>query len=567
MNKRIGMLAAAIAAGLLAGCGGGSGNGVEPPPANVALALLQAQVDHPDVATQIAPINHLGALSVPAGAPTAPTEDNVCPEAIDVTSTLSISTAQLQTDYETKFCQLNAKHGVTLDSPKCRANIAYIKQQSGTGHFDLLAKPIQKNPLGVTGVDFKVINYTTKVALPEGEKAFDVSGGLMLPQGIPGSKVKGVVTYFHGTTFNKCMVGSNYIKNGETRLLAEVFASQGYIVVIPDYVGQGKDWKSVHPYVLYPQVTAKTAVDMLAAVAPKIRTQYQLDASAKLKLFSTGYSEGGAYSVWLTIFLNDQPATLDALYQLKHSVGMEGAYSTSKVTKGFLFDDVTTTGGNTYNIQTQGITNVVKPLLGADALLSYATYQQRGDVGSVFYSPFYALVCSSPLPEIACYVDWKKADMATAFAQPNYNAAVPILSAAMNKSANGATYPGPLEMIYSSKNSANSLVSATFLSHAGQAQLDAALKAADANLSRLPDRAVSITSLDQDSVVTPNNYKALQAAYPNKIRDAYFIPASALQVVSPVSYYFQKHPAYVDVDHFQMLIYGFLYALNTFNQF
>jgi hypothetical protein len=78
---------------------------------------------------------------------------------------------------------------------------------------------------------------------------------------------------------------------------------------------------------------------------------------------------------------------------------------------------------------------------------------------------------------------------------------------------------------------------------------------------------VSIISLDKDSVVTPNNYTALLAAYPSKIRYAWLLPESNLQVVSPFSYYIGSKPIYVNVDHMQALIFEFLYALNIFNQY
>ncbi len=83
----------------------------------------------------------------------------------------------------------------------------------------------------------------------------------------------------------------------------------------------------------------------------------------------------------------------------------------------------------------------------------------------------------------------------------------------------------------------------------------------------MPDNSVSIISLDKDSVVTPNNYAALLAAYPSKIRYAYLMPESRLQVVSPLSYYIGKKPVYVNVDHMQALAFEFLYALNIFNQY
>lgn len=548
----------------LAGCGGGS-DSVSSPSQNTQTAINNALIENPDLATQIgaAPAEPSAQLSSRMAASPGDTP-NKCPAFADK----FISIADLQANYQTQFCQLDSSHGVTMQSPQCQANIQFIKQQSGTGNFDLEANPIVNNSAGVTGVTFKPVTYTTQVDLPQGQQTFNVSGGLLLPQ-VTGEKIRGVVTYFHATTFNKCIVGSNYDYNPETQLVAEVFASQGYIVVIPDYVGQGVDWQNVHPYVLYPKVSAKTAVDMLAAVAPIIQQQYGFSSSNKLNLFSAGYSEGGAYSLWFSSFLNDQPNLLNSLYSLKHSVGMEGAYQLSTVTKGYLFDNVSEVTPDTYNIQTQVLTNMVKPLLSADAFLSYATYEVDGDVGSVFNTSFYNLEiqCSSVVPPKLCNLVQGNKNMSQVFAQKDTNAAGPIFVSALGKSANQATYPSYLNILISSKNTVDSLVSPTLLSPAGQTMLDTALRAADVNLANLQDKAVSIISLDKDSVVTPNNYKNLLANYPTKILDAYWIPAQKIQVVSPVSYYIGKTPQYVNTDHMHALIYEFLYALNTFNKY
>jgi len=81
-----------------------------------------------------------------------------------------------------------------------------------------------------------------------------------------------------------------------------------------------------------------------------------------LNLFTVGYSEGGAYSLWFNTYTqntNPAPITpLNTFYTLKHSVGLEGAYNTSAVTADFLFDDVDLSNGNDYNIQTQSLTNL-----------------------------------------------------------------------------------------------------------------------------------------------------------------------------------------------------------------
>ncbi|MEI8354951.1 MAG: hypothetical protein WCG31_02445, partial [Deltaproteobacteria bacterium] len=250
---------------------------------------------------------------------------------------------------------------------------------------------------------------------------------------------------------------------------------------------------------------------------------------------------------------------------LKHSVGMEGAYDTSRVTKGFLFGDVSSGGDNTYNIQEQVVTNLVKPLLSADAFLSYATYHLNGDFTSVFNTDFYNMNCTWPLSQSRCNLNGQQLTLAAAFAQPATVPASQVLFSALRKSANGSTYPADLPL--STKNSVNSLVSSTFLSDSSQAQLDAALRAADVNLSQVPDNSVSIISLDKDSVVTPNNYSSLLGAYPTKIRYAYLLPESKLLVVSPFSYIIGNKPLYVRVDHLQALAYEFLYALNIFNQY
>ncbi|MEY4504049.1 MAG: hypothetical protein RL154_342, partial [Pseudomonadota bacterium] len=278
---------------------------------------------------------------------------------------LNITTAELETMYEDHFCQLNAKQGITLNTKQCQDNINFIKNQSDTGNFNLNAKPILNNPLGIKSVSFMPINYSTTVPLPSGDKTFNVSGGLIMPNDINKSSIKGVAVYFHGTTFNKSSVGSNWC-NPETQLVAAVFASQGYIVVMPDYVGQGVDWQDVHPYVLYPKVSAKTAADMLSSVKSTIQTKYGMSDSDALKLFSFGYSEGGAYSLWFNTYLRDNPSIVSNFYSLTHSVGMEGAYNTSTVIKNFLFDNVTDKQQNTYNIQRTMLTDAVKPLLSAD---------------------------------------------------------------------------------------------------------------------------------------------------------------------------------------------------------
>jgi hypothetical protein len=523
---------------VVSACGSGGST------SSVPDTIQEAEVKYPDIALKLLPSNHLNKLETGVATSTG----------------LQISTAALETDYETFFCQLNAQHGVTLDSKECKADIKFIKEQAATGNFDLSKKPILNNPLGIFTVNYESYTYTTQVPLPTGNQTFKVSGGIAMPQ-IDKSKIKGVLVYFHGTTFNKSAVGSNF-STEETQLVVSVFASQGYIVVLPDYVGQGIDWKDPHPYVLYPQVSAKTAIDMLESMKPLIESQYGFTDSDNLKLFSAGYSEGGAYSLWFNTYIRNNPGLLDGFYQLTHSVGMEGAYSTSVVTKDFLFSDVNKADNNPFNIQDQTLTNLVKPALSAVAFLSYASYSESSKYNAVFNDAFFDMDC---LVQSLCNIGGKHMNIAGALAESDTTVTVPIVKSALGKSANNATYP--VDLIYGAANSVNSLVSHKLLK-SGQGALNQTLSAADVNLSNMPESSVSIITLSEDSVVTPNNYNQLLSSYPNAIKVSISINPDDIIVVSPFSYLTKySSPTYIPVDHLQGLIYEYLYALNIFNQF
>jgi hypothetical protein len=409
------------------------------------------------------------------------------------------------------------------------------------------------------------VDYSTTVPLPAGEQTFLVSGALLIPEGLPAEDLQGVIVYFHGTTFSKDAVPSNPA-NGEMHLNAQVFASQGYIVVMPDYVGQGADWANVHPYVLYPEVSAQTAVDMLSAVKSTIQDKFGPAVLETVPLFSAGYSEGGAYSLWFNAYIKENPSVLDPFYVLTHSVGMEGAYSTSQVIYNYLFDDVDVSGDNTYNSQSQVLVNIVKPILSADAFLSYATYTLGADYTDTFNADFYAMKATLPVPQSVCNVNGVQLTIDQAFALEDTNIATEILSSALGKRGNDARYPGPVDILTSTENSVNPLVSAEILTASFQQQLQGVLRAADVDLSAVDSDGVSIITLDQDSVVSPNNFDVLLAAYPDKIRNAIVVNHEKLLVTSAFSG-IAGEPIWIPIDHLGAPAFEFLYALHIFNQF
>lgn len=545
------LLAAACFAAVVAGCGSSNdfvANNPVPGPTDEAL-IAQAMVDDPRTAVQLLPTDHL--------------DDRVPPPPANQQIT-QLQVADLETNYEILFGSLSQELGVTLQTQEVVDNIAFIKSQPETGNFDLNAKPILNNPLGIQSVSHQPVNYSTTVPLPGGDQTFQVSGGILVPDGIDKSELKGVIVYFHGTTFSKNQVGSN-VSNNETQLCAEVFASQGYVVLIPDYVGQGVDWQNVHPYVLYPEVSAQTAADMLTAVRPLLTSRFGLLGPDTLKLFSAGYSEGGAYSLWFNSYLSSNPAKLDSLYVLTHSVGMEGAYSTSQVTYDYLFDNVSKDNGNPFNIQSVTLVNIVKPILSADAFLSYATYSVGSDFNSVFNTNFFQMSATPPVPQSACNVDGQQVDIASAFARPDTDISSQVVSAGLGKTANGSRYPGPVGLLDSTENTVQSLVSSTILQPGPLADLQAVLESADVDLTPCTDGTVSIITLGQDSVVVPNNFDLLSASFPNKFRETIKIDQTQLLSVSSFSKVLGR-PYWVPIDHLQGPVFEFLYTLNIFNE-
>lgn len=107
---------------------------------------------------------------------------------------------------------------------------------------------------------------------------------------------KGLVIFNHGTTTDRNMSPSRYTggkATTETELAILAFASGGYAVAMPDYLGLG-DEKGFHPYPLG-AINQLSAVDIIAPARALARRQ---NVALGSRLFVTGYSEGGAVAMW-----------------------------------------------------------------------------------------------------------------------------------------------------------------------------------------------------------------------------------------------------------------------------
>jgi dienelactone hydrolase len=119
------------------------------------------------------------------------------------------------------------------------------------------------------------------------------SAALMVPTGL-GANCTGerpIVLYAHGTTTDRAFNMTN-MQNAETLSLAALFASQGYIVVAPNYAGYDTSTLGYHPYLIAEQ-QSKDMIDALTAARTALPFASATLTQDSGQLFITGYSQGG----------------------------------------------------------------------------------------------------------------------------------------------------------------------------------------------------------------------------------------------------------------------------------
>ncbi len=149
---------------------------------------------------------------------------------------------------------------------------------------------------GKARCDVKVValNYATVGAAGESTNAsgaINASGVLLVPTGTC-TAAAALVAYAKGTDVQKPRTLANPA-DGETFLLAAMYAAQGYAVVATDYLGFAKSNYAYHPY-LHADSEASSVIDSIRAArnaAPLV------GGSLSGKVMLTGYSQGGHSSM------------------------------------------------------------------------------------------------------------------------------------------------------------------------------------------------------------------------------------------------------------------------------
>ncbi|MDB5281847.1 MAG: hypothetical protein JWO06_922 [Bacteroidota bacterium] len=165
----------------------------------------------------------------------------------------------------------------------------------------------------VNGLNIYEVVYQTTYADKSIVKA---SGLLYVPVGSPDSLP--LMVYNHGTEM--CRDRSCDFTDEQSIGLA--FSTEGYIVVLPDYVGLGKGERN--QLYLNAATEAQATVDMLIA-CKKLLTQ--LKVKTNKQLFITGYSQGGHAAMATTQLLQKK---YKSTLPVTASAPMSGPYNVEK---------------------------------------------------------------------------------------------------------------------------------------------------------------------------------------------------------------------------------------------
>lgn len=156
-------------------------------------------------------------------------------------------------------------------------------------------------------------------------EASDASAAIFVPSGTGAScgNSRPVLLYAHGTSLQKSYDMADIASNTEARLVAAVFAAQGFIVVAPNYTGYGGSSLGYHPYL---DRIAQSA-DMIDALRAARSSFTAIGARDSGKLLVSGYSQGGYVALATQRAMQEQGG---GEFVLSAAAGMSGPYALSR---------------------------------------------------------------------------------------------------------------------------------------------------------------------------------------------------------------------------------------------
>ncbi len=260
----------------------------------------------------------------------------------------------------------------------CKSNIANLYDYSGVDIESMTS--FARN--GVESVVGYKVKYNTVDYYGNSQQ---VSGSVLIPT--TREKLKGVVIVYHHTVLDKRNAPSSFYKDffNQSLMLASAMSSDGYVVLMPDYLGVGDDESNVHPYIIYPEVNALSGIYMLPLISQLNESLSYRKIKNKIPVYITGYSEGASYAVWATKILQDNQQYLNNYaYTLRRTAPVSGAYNLSHI----MLNSLLASEESNFGFQEGIIQKMIRPGLVANVLVSYNNFEYKSDESNVFSSNF-----------------------------------------------------------------------------------------------------------------------------------------------------------------------------------
>ena len=161
--------------------------------------------------------------------------------------------------------------------------------------------------LSTVYASIKQVPVTYHTLSPRGD-TITVSGKIFLPKN---KQAKHIIIANHYT------ICSNKEAPSNASSIEGIFATKGYIVLMPDYIGYGVSDTLTHPY-LHLKSTVSSAIDLLEAALPYLQANSYIFYPS---LILVGYSQGGAATLALQRELEKNYAEQYPIYEVFAGAG------------------------------------------------------------------------------------------------------------------------------------------------------------------------------------------------------------------------------------------------------
>jgi hypothetical protein len=228
-------------------------------------------------------------------------------------------------------------------------------------------------------------------------EATTASGALMVPIGID-SRCHGarpMVLYAHATTTDRAYNIAD-LKNAEALFIAAFFASQGYIVVAPNYAGYDSSTLPYHAFLVADQ-QSKDMIDALTAARSALPVAAALLTRDSGQLFVTGYSQGGYVAMATHRALQAAGMTVTA------SAPMSGPYAVAAFVDAVFAGEVNGGAPVSSTLLITGYQKAYGTIYGSASAVFEAKYATGIESLLPSLSPRSALYAAGKLPQSALF--------------------------------------------------------------------------------------------------------------------------------------------------------------------